>query len=71
MMKNKEIEQKYLKIIEELNKKYGATDEWSDIVDNEGYHGEWDELITNFIKELGYKKIAKEYEKADRFFWYA
>ena len=70
-MKNKEIEQKYLRMIEELNKKYGANDEWNDIIDNEGYHGEWDELITNFIKELGYEEIAKEYEKADRFFWYA
>ena len=64
MMKNKEIEQKYLKMIEELNKKY-------EYMDEECYHADFDELIKKFIKDLGYEKIANEYEKAEANFWYA
>lgn len=30
-----------------------------------------DELIKEFIKELGYEKIAKLYDKAEDYFWYA
>lgn len=67
-MKNKEIEEKYLKIIEELNKKHHIKENQ---VDNESYHGEWDDLIVAFLKESGYKKIAKRYEKAMEYFWYA
>lgn len=68
MMKNKEIEEKYLKMIEELNKKHRVK---QGQVDNESYHGEWDDLIVEFLKEIGYKKIANRYEKAMEYFWYA
>ena len=67
-MKNKELEEKYLKVIEKLNKKYfvGRYMTYS-----EEYHVEWDDLIIEFLKESGYKKIAKKYEKATNNFWYS
>ena len=62
------LEEKYLKIIQELNKKHRVKQRQ---VDNESYHGEWDDLIVEFLKESGYKKIAKRYEKAMEYFWYS
>lgn len=67
-MKNIDLEEKYLKIIQELNKKHRVKENQ---VDNELYHDEWDDLIVEFLKESGYKKIAKRYEKEMEYFWYS
>ena len=71
---NKEIEQKYLEKIKEINKglfrldKYGEEDF---IGDEEAYHGTFDGLLCDLLKELGYEKIVEEYDKASEWFWYA
>ena len=69
---NRILEEKTLKEIEELNKKYlydknGITH----CRDEEGYHAEFDEIITTFLKRLNYKEVAKLYDEAEEFFWYA
>ena len=35
------------------------------------YHAEFDDIIIKFLKKSNYIKIAKLYEEAKEFFWYA
>ena len=65
---NKEINEKYLKEIDEINEKHVKNDY---VVDNEGYHCEMDDLLENLLKELGYEEIVKKYNEASSFFWYS
>ena len=68
------IEEKYIEKIEkiinkEIKKSEKGIEEWCD--DNENLHVVCDEILKEFIKELGYKKIIKKYEEAQHYFWYA
>ena len=64
-MKNKEIEEKYIKKlndIKESHKKY---------YDNEVIHRQFDKVLIELLNELGYKKTTEIYEKESKKFWYA
>lgn len=61
----KDIEQKYLKKMEKLDK------DFKKFGDNENYHAEYDDLIVEFLEEVGLEKLAKAYAKASRYFWYS
>jgi hypothetical protein len=66
------IEEKYLKKLEEIIGKEiqkGSSGEYCH--DNESLHVYCDAVLLDFIKELGYKKIAEKYEEAEEYFWYA
>lgn len=64
-MKNKEIEEKYIKKLNDIkeNHKKGY--------DNEVIHGQFDEVLIELLNELGYKKITEIYEEESENFWYA
>ena len=66
-LKNKEIEEKYLEIFKDIKKEFINRR----IEDNESYHFNIDETIVDFLKEIGYKKLAKAYDKATDYFWYS
>ena len=65
---NEEINEKYLEEIDETNERHVKNDY---VLDNESYHIEMDELLVNFLKELGYEEIAEKYNKASDWFWYS
>lgn len=67
---NKELEEKYVKIIDDINTKHGLKS-FTSPVDNESYHSELDQVLTDLIRELGYNKIADMYDEASEYFWYA
>ena len=64
-MKNKEIEEKYIEKIKEIKKQHKK------YYDNEVIHSQFDELVLELLKELGYKKIVELYEKESVNFWYS
>lgn len=69
---NRILEEKTLKEIEELNKKYLYEENGrTHCRDEEGYHAEFDGIITTFLKRLNYKEVARLYDEAEEFFWYA
>ena len=69
---NEAINKKYLQKIDNLNKKYLGTYKNEEYVeDNECYHIAYDDIILDLVRELGYEEIAKSYESASRYFWYA
>lgn len=69
---NRILEEKTLKEIEELNKKYLYEERGrTHCRDEEAYHVEFDDIITKFLKRLNYKEVARLYEEAKEFFWYA
>ena len=61
----KDIEQKYLKKMKELDKDFEKFE------DNENYHKDYDDLIVEFLTEAGLEKLAETYDKASRYFWYS
>ena len=61
----KDIEQKYLKKMKELDKDFEKFE------DNEGYHVDYDDLIVEFLIEAGLEKLAEAYANASRYFWYS
>lgn len=65
---NEEIYKKYIEKMNKLNEKYIFSES---CYDNEAYHADFDDLIIELIKELGYEKIAEGYDKASEYFWYA
>ena len=69
---NRILEEKTLKEIEELNKKYLYEENGrTHCRDEEGYHAEFGGIITTFLKRLNYKEVAKLYDEAEEFFWYS
>lgn len=71
---NKEIENKYILKINELNKdyiKYDKDDNSEYCLDNENYHLELDNILLKILIELGYIEIVKMYERAEDHFWYS
>ena len=66
-LKSKEIEKKYLEIFKGIKKEYmNRRNE-----NNESYHYNIDETLIDFLKEIGYKKLAKAYDEASDYFWYS
>ena len=61
----KDIEQKYLKKMKELDK------DFKKFGDNESYHIDYDDLIIEVLKEVGLEKLAEVYAKASENFWYS
>ena len=58
--------------IEKLNKEYLYEKNGTIYCrDEEAYHAEFDDIIIKFLKKSKYRKIAKLYEEAKEFFWYA
>lgn len=70
---NKELLDKYKNKIKELNEKYLYKDKSGkiDCKDEEIYHAEFDEIITDLLDELGYTEITEQYRNYSEFFWYA
>lgn len=62
---------KYYEYKKEIDRLNQYIDIDGDCEDNEVYHSEWDELLVKILKENGFEEIAKEYEKAQEYFWYA
>lgn len=62
---NIELEEKY---IEKLNKIKEGHERY---YDNEVIHSQFDALLLELLKELGYQKIVELYEKEEMNFWYA
>ena len=66
------IKEEIVKEIEKLNKEYLYEKNGTICCrDEEAYHVEFDDIITKFLKKSKYRKIAKLYEEAKEFFWYA
>lgn len=66
------IKEKITKEIEELNKEYLYEKNGTIYCkDKEAYHVKFDDIIIKFLKKSNYRKIAKLYEEAKEFFWYA
>ena len=63
------IENKYINKGEELNKEQIDEEDYCD--DPESYHSRWDGILTEFLEELGHKRIAEMYMKAREHFWYS
>lgn len=61
MTKYENIEEKYVEKMRKINKDYRG--------DPEIAHGEADDLLVEFLKELGFEKLVKEYENIPK--WYA
>lgn len=55
----------YLAKTDEAIKKYEV------YLDNEIYHEIMDDLIVEFLRDMGYTEMADKYEKAKHYFWYA
>lgn len=71
---NKEIENKYIIKIKELNKEYIRYDKEDDeeyCFENEEYHIELDNILLEILIELGYKEIVEMYKRAEKYFWYS
>lgn len=66
------MDSKYIEEAKKIDKEYIIKDEEGDkyCSDNDNYHHEWDSLIIKILKENGYVKISKMYEKAREWFWY-
>lgn len=66
------IKEEIVKEIEKLNKEYLYEKNGTIYCrDEEAYHVEFDDIIIKFLKKSKYRKIAKLYEEAKEFFWYA
>ena len=66
------IKEEIVKEIEKLNKEYLYEKNGTIYCrDEELYHAEFDDIIIKFLKKSNYIKIAKLYEEAKEFFWYA
>ena len=66
------IKEEIVKEIEKLNKEYLYEKNGTIYCrDEESYHAEFDDIIIKFLKKSNYRKIAKLYEEAKKFFWYA
>ena len=65
---DKKINERYLTKIDEINNYFVKNDY---VLDNEGYHIEMDDLLVDFLIELGYEEIAEKYCKASEYFWYS
>ena len=67
------MDSKYIEEAKKINKKQIKRDSDGDeyCMDNDIYHEEWDDLIIKILKENGYNKISKMYEKAREWFWYS
>lgn len=66
------IKEEIVKEIEKLNKEYLCEKNGTIYCrDEESYHAEFDDIIIKFLKKSKYRKIAKLYEEAKEFFWYA
>jgi len=39
--------------------------------DQETGHGKADDLLVQFVRELGYKHLADTYDELSEFFWFA
>jgi hypothetical protein len=68
------IEERYLKDFKKIKKLYihiTPKRKEESCIDEEQYHMQLDTLIIQFIKELGYDQIAKEYQEARLWFWYS
>ena len=57
---NKKLNDKYVKLIKEINVGDG---------DKERDHGEADELLCGLLRELGYQEVVDEYNNIEK--WYA
>lgn len=66
------MDSKYIEEAKKIEKEQIIKDEVGDkyCKDNDIYHYEWDSLIIKILKENGYVKISKMYEKAREWFWY-
>jgi len=71
-MIDEKINQKYKDRINSLNDSFISVDENNKeyIIDNEGYHIAFDNLLLNLINDLGYNGIVEAYGKASEYFWY-
>lgn len=70
--KKNQIERKYKEKIEDLNKEFIKKHQNKKYCsEQEIYHIEFDELIANFLEEMGYKEISKFYKEAKEYFWYS
>ena len=65
------IKEEIVKEIEKLNKEYLYEKNGKIYCREEAYHVEFDDIIIKFLKKSKYRKIAKLYEEAKEFFWYA
>lgn len=72
-MIDKKINQKYKDKINSLNNSFISIDKNNKeyIIDKEGYHIAFDNLLLNLIYDLGYNEIVEGYDKASKYFWYA
>ena len=67
-----DIKEKYKEKIEDLNKKFIKTYKNKKYCsEHEGYHIEFDILIVDLLKEIGYEEISELYDNARDFFWYS
>jgi hypothetical protein len=62
----------YLEEMERLNKEQITEGSWGYRCDDEEwYHRKMDEILVNFLKDMGYTEMADKYDKASEYFWYA
>lgn len=59
----------YLEEMDKLERK--LIDSEGECEDNEYYHVRLDDMLVNFLKDMGYKELAEKYEKASEHFWYS
>ena len=62
-MIDKELEKKYINHLIDAHN--------NNLTDNENRHLEADYVLLDFIKELGYTKVAEKWEEISDGFWYA
>ena len=69
------IESKYLKKIRKIKKNYLYKNKDSykkySCRDEEVFHMELDELLVEFLLELGYIEVVKQYKELQGYFWYS
>lgn len=58
--------EKYINEIEDLKLQYEA-----DAIDEEDYHRAFDDILCCLLREIGYKDIVFEFNKAQEHFWYS
>ena len=67
-----DVKEKYKQRIEKLNKEYiHNKKEIPYCKDEEAYHIEFDILIIDLLKEIGYEEISELYDNARGFFLYS
>lgn len=64
----------YLEEMDKLTKeliKPETEDNFEGCEDEEYYHIKMDNILVNFLKDMGYEEMVDKYEKARKHFWYS